>query len=116
MPDRTVREFSFSGDLWSVVDGWCKENGFTVQTSTSTRREYQKGRDGFDFPLMLLIEQQTTYVRLETWIKGSSLRTLFLTPREIGLESGGMALVVARNKSRATVNELLQRLDQPPIK
>ncbi len=43
------------------------------------------------------------------------LSSLFMLPKQMGLESGGFRGALPRKIGREAVNKLLERLGQPPI-
>lgn len=118
MAKRTTREFVAVGDLWTIIERWAGESGFETLESQAERRLYRRGREHFDYPILVEISQAQGRVQLMAWVKASALdrgRALFMVPAEMGLESGGAQLMVARNTGRKLVNTLLSRLGQPPI-
>lgn len=118
MSKRTRRDFPTSEDMWAVVEEWAVESGFQVVEHQDSRRLYRKGRETFDFPIMVSFQAVGGRAQLEAWVKASTFdrgRALFLIPAEMGLESGGAQMAVARTSGRKLVNTLLNRLGQPPI-
>lgn len=118
MSERTIREFSAKADVWSIVERWAKEYGFTTIDQDAHHRVYRRGRERFDYPILVEISQMNERVRLAAWVKASTLdrgRALFMIPAEMGLESGGAQMVIARNGGRKLVNELLHHLGERPI-
>ncbi len=119
MKKRTIREFTYSSDIWPLVDSWAAEEGFTLETQEDSLRVYNKGRWLVLAPTHLEIRQDGSKVILQTWLKANYYMTLPLftgKPAEGGLESGGLSAWVQRKKARTAVNRLLQSLGQKPIK
>lgn len=118
MAQRSTREFTAPGDLWVMVAQWAQEHGFEAIEQTAEQRTYRRGRERFDYPIMVELVITQGRVRMSAWVKASAFdrgRALFLVPAEMGLESGGAQLMVARNTGRKLVNVLLSRLGQTPI-
>lgn len=40
---RTIREFPYGDDLWSLVEGWAEQSGFLESERSENRRLYRKG-------------------------------------------------------------------------
>ena len=115
---RTRLSFPYSGNLWSVLDPWAGQNGYTIKQDSSSERLYQKGVGFLVAPMMLSVRSDGQQVTLEAWVRANlfvRLGALFLIPAEMGIESGGFKLVVPRNIARKAVNQLLPQLGQPPI-
>jgi len=69
-------------------------------------------------PMMLKVDQVDGQVTLTAWIKVSfivRLMVLFIVPREMGIESGGLKLVMPRKIARTCVNKLVSQFGQPAI-
>lgn|SRR5574341_1824651 len=118
MNTRTVRDFPASADVWPIVETWAKESNYSLKTQTGSTRLYQRGQGFLTAPMMLEISQGGGQVHLEAWISVSPfmrLFALFLIPAEMGIESGGLQLVIPRNMARGAVNKLLNQLQQPSI-
>ena len=119
MKKRTVREFTYRGDLWQVVDDWAAESGFTLVEQEEASRVYSKGRWLVLAPTHLEIRQDGERVVLQTWLKANFYMTMSLftgKPPEGGLESGGLTAWVQRKRAREAVNRLLVKLGQQTIK
>ncbi|NDI86844.1 hypothetical protein [Undibacterium crateris] len=118
MTSRTQLQFSFTGDLWSVMEPWSREQGYRLKHSTSSGRLYQKGRYFMVAPMMLSVEQVGDNVQMEAWIRTNwftRLMVLFTLPREMGIESGGFRMVIPRMLARDALNKLLPQLNQAKI-
>ncbi len=119
MKRRTVCEFSYSGDLWSIVQRWAGQAGFIEREKEGSRRLYRKGGWGILMaPAFLEIRQTKGRVVLEAWVKADVFLILsFLTGQkpETAIESGGLTAAVPRKSAREAVNRLLVQLNQPPI-
>ncbi len=118
MKKRTIREFTYSSDLWPLVDSWAAEAGFTLETEKESFRVYNKGRWLILAPVRLEIRQDGDRVVLQTWLRADFYMTLTLftgKPPEGGLESGGLTAWMQRKKARAVVNRLLVSLGQEII-
>lgn len=118
MNSRTVRDFTVPTELWPLVDKWAENEDFKLIESSDDRRFYQKGDGIILSSTRLIITRSGDQVKLETWLESNlftRLFTLFLAPRELALESGGIALAVPRSISRDAINRLLIKLGQPLI-
>jgi hypothetical protein len=118
MTKRTVLDFPFAGDLWTIVDPWAKENGYNQQSGDAAKRLYQKGTGLLVAPMMLEVGQKDGQVHLEAWIRCNlfvRIMSFFMLPAEMGIESGGFRAVLPRNIARGAVNKLLPQLGQPVI-
>ena len=118
MNSRTVRDFSVPTDIWPTVERWAKEEGFELLESSGNKRVYRHGSGLIVLPTMLEISADDGNVHLEAWIKSNPvnrLLSLFLTPNEIALETGGITFAAARSLARKSVNRLLVHLGQPLI-
>lgn len=115
MKKRTVREFTYSPDLWPLVDNWAVTAGFTLETKEESFRVYSKGRWLFLAPTHLEIRQDGERVILQAWVKAQYYMLMALLsgkPTEGGLESGGLSAWVQRMRAREAVNRLLVSLGQ----
>ena len=118
MNSRTVRDFSVPTDIWPTVERWSKEEGFELLESSGNKRVYRHGSGLIVLPTMLEISSDEGKVHLETWIKSNPINrllSLFMTPNEIALETGGITFAAARSLARKSVNRLLVHLGQPLI-
>lgn len=118
MTSRTQLQFSFHGDLWSVMGPWSREQGYRLKRSTSSGRLYQKGRGFMVAPMMLSVEQVGDNVKMEAWITTNlfvRLMVLFILPQEMRIESGGFRMVIPRMMARDALNKLLPQLNQAKI-
>jgi hypothetical protein len=118
MSARTVRDFAASADVWPIVEDWARDSKYDLKESTESTRLYQRGHGFMMAPMMLELSQEGDKVHLEAWIRSGFLQRLmsvFLAPAEMGIEPGGIRLVLPRSTARTAVNELLGQLGQPPI-
>lgn len=118
MSKRTMRTFRSHGDIWPIVEKWATENGLRQKDSADTERTYQKGVGFLVAPMMLQIKNDNADVTIEAWLRVNPiirLMALFIIPSEMGIESGGLRLVVPRSIARKAVNKLLVQLGQAPI-
>ena len=79
---------------------------------------YQKGMGILTAPMMLTLKNDGQDTIMESWVQLdilTRLMTLFLLPNEMGIESGGLRLVVPRSIARTATNKLLEQLGQPLI-
>lgn len=120
MNHRTIRNFEVPPDFPSILGRWASEEGFVLlrhEGGTTVFRKQVLG--GFWLPPMIVqIESVGTGVRLSAWVDGRSWRQLwglFLTPREMALEKGGMRGSAPRKVAREAVNRLLEQVGQSPI-
>jgi len=115
---RTIRDFAYSGDLWSVVDAWAQETKYVPVGGEREDRVYQRGVGFWVAPQMLSIRRDGDNVHLEAWIRAGlfvRLMSLFILPSEMHIGPGGMRAALPRKIARGMVNDLLERLGQPPI-
>jgi hypothetical protein len=113
-----VRDFTASADIWRVVEPWAEQSKYDLKRSTDLTRLYQRGHGVILAPMMLEISQTEDKVHIEAWVRAGffqRLLALFLIPSEMGIDSGGMRLVLPRKTARAAINELLDQFQQPPI-
>ncbi len=121
MNEATIREFTVSTDIWPIVEVWSEESQYQLMESSESSRLYRRGglAPYIHAPWAVEIWQEGSEVRLEAWVKRHLFQTLvmpFAVPSEMGIESGeGRVQGFARNIARREINELLQRLEQPPI-
>ena len=118
MRRRTVLEFPCPKDLWSQVEAWAAEAGFTLDHRDKDCRHYRKGYQLLIAPTFVEIRKEGKKVVLETWVKADFFLILSLLKGErpeMGIESGGMTASVPRWKARQAVNQLLARFGQDPV-
>jgi len=118
MKKRTIREFTFSEDLWPLVDSWAVDAGFTLDTVEDSYRTYRKGSWLFFAPTRLEIRQTGNRVILQVWLRAEFYMLMALMtgkPTEAGLESGGLTAWMQRKQARNAVNRLLASLGGTPI-
>ncbi|WP_020675903.1 hypothetical protein [Geopsychrobacter electrodiphilus] len=118
MKSRTIREFTYKDDLWSIVDSWARRSGFTMDLLEDSRRVYHKGNRLVMAPVCLEIRHDGSNVTLETWIKADMYLIMALMtgkPPEAGIQSGGLTAWIPRKRARKVVNPLLISLGQSPI-
>ena len=117
MNPRTIRTFEYAGETKPIVDAWVGENNFRLMGG-GPKRLFQRGHGFWTAPIRFEIEQQGSKVHMETWVHVNflaRLSSLFVLPKQMGLESGGFRGVLPRKIGRETINKLLQKLGQPPI-
>jgi hypothetical protein len=113
-----VRDFTSSADIWRIVEPWAERSKYDLKRSSESTRLYQRGHGVILAPMMLEISHTEDKVHIEAWVRAGFLQrllALFLVPSEMGIESGGIRLVLPRTTARTAVNELLGQLQQPPI-
>lgn len=118
MDSRTIRDFSVSADIWPTVDKWMSTEGFRLIDDRGAKRTFQKGYGLMILPTKVEITQTDGSVHLEAWIQSNIITrvmTVFLTPIEIKLDSGGFIFAIPRSIARDSVNRLLILLGQPLI-
>lgn len=118
MTKRTQISFQVNGDIWPVVDGWARTNGYNRKAPSGSERLYQKGTGMLVAPMMLSIRQENSVVTLEAWVRCNlfmRIMSFFILPAEIGIESGGFKAVLPRKIARDGVNGLLHQLGVPLI-
>jgi len=119
MKGRTVVQFPSPPDLWSQVETWAEENRFTLDCQEERHRVYSKGHWLLMSPASVEIRQAGKMVTLEAWVKADLLLILRLfsgKKSETAIESGGITASIPRWGARRTVNKLLARFGQKPIK
>jgi hypothetical protein len=118
MNRRTVRDFSYTKDLWPIVDSWAAQTGFVEREKSPNRRLYRKGGSLVMAPAFLEIRREGRKVSLEAWVKADALLILsFLAGQkpEMAIESGALTAAFPRKRAREAVNQLLTRLGQKLI-
>jgi hypothetical protein len=118
MKGRTVRNFTYHGDLWPLVDIWAAETGFRLLHGETSRRVYRKGKWLLMAPAFLEIRHEQGGVTIEAWVKADLFLVLSMLKGEkpeTGIESGGLTASVPRKRARQAVNKLLMGLNQKPI-
>jgi hypothetical protein len=115
---RAIREFKATGDVWSAVDAWAKDQGYRPVEESSDRKLYRKGSGLMAGARLVEITKANGQLHLEAWVKGNlpaRILSVFILPAEITIESGGAKAVVPRKMGRGEVNALLESFNQPPI-
>lgn len=115
---RAIRTFPMAGDPWATVDRWAGSQGYRVVEQDDRRRVYKKGTGLLVAGRKVEITATGGELRLDAYVAANLLAragALFLIPREITVESGGVKCVLPRNMGRAEVNALLNELNQAPI-
>lgn len=118
MNPRTIRDFEYAGETRPTVNAWAGENSFRLVESEGAKRVFQKGHGFWTAPVRVEIEQQGPKVHIEIWIHVNVLvriSSLFMLPKQMGVESGGFRGVLPRKIGRESANKLLQKLGQPLI-
>ena len=118
MNKSTLIRFRYDGDIWPVVEEWASEHHYWLRGSNGDERTYQKGTGILVAPMMLRVRKRDQETELEAWIrvcKFVRMRSLFILPREMGIESGDFRAVAPRRIARKAVSELLGQLGQPAI-
>jgi hypothetical protein len=118
MSKRTVLRFSHTGDIWPIVEGWARQNGYRQKEAAGPERVYQKGVGFLVAPMMLKVRYEKQEANIEAWVRANilvRLMSLFTLPKEMGIESGGFRAVMPRNIARKAVSELLAELGQPAV-
>lgn len=114
---RTSRHFRFNGNIVPIIEKWTQENKFQVVETAGNERVYRKGL-GWTAPMMLKVKIENQEISLETWIQNSfvmRLRSFFILPEEMGIESGGLINALDRKSARNAFNLLLEQLGQSPV-
>jgi hypothetical protein len=118
MDCRTVRDFTFTGDVWAQVEAWAGRHGYRLKENQADQRTYQKGRALLVAPMMLSLGTKGSAVHMEAWVRVpmiSRALALFILPGEMHIASGGFKGLVPRKMARTAVNDLLGSLGQPVI-
>lgn len=104
-------------ETWKIIDEWLKESKYFVKEIFGANRKlFQKGIGFLVVPMMLDITLEENKVHMEAYVRANffiRLFALFIIPKEIGIESGGVKLMAPRKIARKAVNKLLERLGQP---
>jgi hypothetical protein len=115
---RTIRTFPTPEHFWPIVEAWAADKGFSCKSKQGTTRLYQKGIGLLVAPMLLQVTERGGTVTLEAWVYSGwlvRLLSLFMMPKEIGVETGGFKGLIPRKIARAAINELLPKLGQPPL-
>lgn len=115
---RTIRDFTYSGDVLDTVAQWAAQSGYQAQVSESDHHLYQKGSGFWVAPQRLDVSRNGDQVHLEAWIRAGwfvRLMSFFILPAEIHIGSGGMKAALPRKMARKDINALLETLGQPRI-
>jgi len=93
--DKTIRSFSFNGDLWPIVDRWSQETGFRmikeVNNENNLKKLYKK-KDRWHYFLssgdfsMLQIIKKDNNVNFAAWVR------LSITHEPVGIDWWYMAV------------------------
>jgi len=114
MSKRTTWDLEITKTLWPIVEYWASRTGYReVSRSGDTQRTYQKGYGILMAPTMLLVSNAGTTVHLEAWIRVPPLNqmaSLFILPKEMGIEAGGIRLILPREIARDDMDDLVEVL------
>jgi hypothetical protein len=95
---RTTRQFEAPQDLWAVVDKWVSDKGYrTVLGQGSDQRVFQRGHGWWVASQVLEIRKNGSRVELQMYVRAmlmARIFALFLIPGEMGIESGGIRMVL----------------------
>ena len=119
MRKSTLVRFRYDGDIWPIVEKWARENRFRLKDAAGSDRTYQKGIGVLVAPMMLKVGNDDQETTLEAWIRVNKfvrMRSLFILPCEMSIDSGGFRAVAPRRIARNAVNKLLNQLGQSPIR
>jgi hypothetical protein len=115
---RTIRDFDAGADLWSVVDPWAQRQGYRLQEQDGDRRVYKKGTGMMTGARLVSLSRSNGTAHMEACVTANflaRLSSLFILPKEITIESGGMKAALPRKLGRSEVNDLMKALGQPEI-
>jgi len=115
---RTRRDFTASEPIWPKVEAWAATAGFHPRQSGASSRLYQRGKGFWVAPMMVEAGQDGERAQVQAWVRANLFvraMSLFILPREMGVESGGFRARIPRSMARRSVNDLLSSLGQPPI-
>ncbi len=115
---RTTRILQFRGDVWPIMGQWADQNDFTLVEQVETSCTYKQGT-GLSTPAKVckITWDGSNYV-LEAWLQFSVwlwIQNLFLFPKVMVVDGGGMKARPARNKAKNLVNSLLQALGESEL-
>ena len=114
MSDSTVVEFQCEREIWPEVDAWADAAGFALKEPGDVRL-YQKGTGALTAARMLSLSQGGSDVRLEAWVQAWQVMRLLRVAPTMGIESGGLEMVLPRKMARTEVNKLLEQLGGPAV-
>lgn len=115
---RFVRDFPAPPDPWSIVDRWASSQGYVPIAAGDETRTYRKGAGFWVGSRILQVRVGAGVVHLEAWVAANGLARLFslyILPREITIEPGGMKAVLPRKMGQREVDGLLLAMGQPPV-
>lgn len=118
MDRRTVRDFTFTGDVWPQVEAWAGRHNYRLRESQADQRTFQKGHGFLVAPMMLSLGTKGPAVHMEAWVRVpffARMLGLFILPSEMEIASGGFRGSLPRKIARNAVNDLLGSLGQPVI-
>ena len=107
-----------SGNHLQAIESWATANDFRQKSAAENEKTYQRGYGLLVGPTMLRIKSENHELVLEVWIRMNlfvRFLSLFILPREMGIESGGVRSVLPRTLARNLLNQLLTQLGQPLI-
>ena len=118
MKGRTVIEFPCPRDLWTQVEDWAAESGFSLHRREENSRLYRRGHALLMAPAWVELRREGGQVLLQAWVMADSYLLLSLLAGrkpEMAIESGGLVAAVPRRRAREAVNRLLTRFGQKAL-
>ena len=104
----TIREVACEKDAWPIVDEWAQDAGYRLVEKSGGSRVYRKGVE-----TRVRLTSSDGKVTVEAWLEPhifQRVMTLFVVPKVMGIESGGVVLKFPRDSARKNVNELIEEL------
>lgn len=116
---RTIRDFNYFENIFSISDKWAKENGYHIIPSTAQNiRIYKNNNRYLMAPVFCLIEQNSEKIHMEGWVKVPliiRIANFFIPPPEVNLDSTELGGCLPRAVGRRTINKLMAELNQEPL-
>ncbi|MCL2872350.1 MAG: hypothetical protein FWF41_05145 [Betaproteobacteria bacterium] len=106
---RTQLDFTSGKEIWSDVERWAKEQGYTLKNQNGAERTYQKGAGFWAASSCLSLRQDGDKVHVEAW----SLANMLVFKAEIATDEAILAAKPIRKKNAERVNKLLAILGSP---
>lgn len=104
-------------NFFQVIETWAKAEGWKLLGDKSDMKvkNYQRGYGFWTAPMKLELVDKGSEVEAKAWIPANlfvRLMTLFIIPKQMGIESGGFKGVLPRKIARESINRLIESLGQ----